>query len=99
MSCGIADQVDDGQVDLDEVREVGEREVLGEQLRIGRDRRRSGVAGGQFGDDPRRGRADMVDVQFGLGHAGDEIGVLTHGGQSDTTVSDFCMRVSALITV
>ena len=36
---GVADQVDDREVDVDEVREVGEREVLGQQLRVGRHRR------------------------------------------------------------
>ena len=43
-------------------------------------RQRGRVAGhgarvpfGQLGDDPRRRRADVVDVQLGLGQAGDEV--------------------------
>ncbi|GGR15214.1 hypothetical protein GCM10010251_34140 [Streptomyces aurantiogriseus] len=30
------------------------------------------MTGGQFGDDPGGGGADVVDVEFGLGQAGDE---------------------------
>ena len=75
---GVADQVDDRQVDLDEVREVGEGEVLGELVRVGGHRGRSGVPRGQLGDDPRRGRADVVHVQLGLGQAGDEASELAH---------------------
>ena len=75
---GVADQVDDGQVDLDEVREVGEGEVVGQLVRIGRHRRRAVVAGRQLRDGVRRRRADVVHVQFGLGQPGDEVGVGAH---------------------
>ena len=33
----------------------------------------AGVPRGELGDDPRRGRPDVVDVQLGLGQAGDEV--------------------------
>ena len=34
---------------------------------------RARVPLGELGDDPRRRRADVVDVQLGLGQAGDEL--------------------------
>jgi hypothetical protein len=55
------------------VAEVGEGEVLGEQFRVGRDVGRALVAGREVGDDARRGRSDVVDVEFGLGQALDEV--------------------------
>ena len=78
---GRADQVDDGEVDLDEVREVAERRrscrsVVG----VGRHARRR-VAHGELGDDPWRGRPDVVHVELGLGQAGDEVGE-AHAAQS-----------------
>ena len=79
---GVADQVDDAQVDLDEVREVAEREVVGERRRVGRHRRAALVPGGQLGDDPRRGRADVVHVQLGLGQSGDECGQIGQRGST-----------------
>ncbi|MGX1272664.1 hypothetical protein RKD18_005858 [Streptomyces phaeoluteigriseus] len=66
-----ADQVHDRQVHVDEVGEVGEREVVDQRLGVG-GHLGVGVAGGEFGDDTRGGRSDVVDVQFGLGQAGDE---------------------------
>src|SRR5690606_39319639 len=65
------DQVDHGQVDLDEVGEVAELEVAAQRLVVaGHD---AGVALGQLGDDARRDGADVVDVQLGLGQALDEV--------------------------
>ncbi len=71
---GVANQIHHRQVHLDEVREVGEGEVFGEERRVGGHRRASGVALGQAGHGLRCRRADVVDVQFHLGQAGDEIG-------------------------
>ena len=75
---GVPDQVDHAQVDLDEVGEVAEREVVGERLRVGRDGAASLVPGGQLGDDPGRGGADVVHVQLHLGQSGDEGGQVGH---------------------
>ena len=69
---GCADQVDDGEVDLDEVREVAELEEPAQLVGVAR--HRAGVARGQLGHDPGRGGPDVVDVQLGLGEAGDEVG-------------------------
>ena len=69
---GRADQGDDGEVDLDEVREVAELEEPAQLLEVARHGAR--VACGELADDPRRGRADVVDVQLGLGQSGDEVG-------------------------
>ena len=76
---GRADQVDDGEVDLDEVGEVAEGEELPQRLEVGRHTRRR-VARRELGDDPRRRRPDVVDVQLGLGEAGDE-GLEAHAPQ------------------
>jgi hypothetical protein len=73
------DQVDHGQVDLDELREVGEGEVLRQRGRVGRNRR-ARVPRGQLGDDPRRRGPDVVDMQFGLRQAGEEVAGRSHGG-------------------
>ena len=53
----------------------------------GRAARVPGVAGRELGDDPRRGRPDVVDVQLGLGQSGDEVGRLTYG-QSGSPACD-----------
>jgi len=71
---GGAHEVDDREVDLDEVREVGEDEVVRQGLRVGRHRGRALVPRGELGDDRGGGRADLVHVQLGLGQAGDEVG-------------------------
>ena len=52
--------------------EVAEGEEVGERVRVVRHLAR--VPGRQLGDDARRGRADVVHVQLGLGQAGDESG-------------------------
>ena len=69
---GGADQVDDREVDLDEVREVAELEEPAQLVGVARHRAR--VPLGELGDDPRRGGADVVHVQLGLGQPGDEVG-------------------------
>ena len=79
-SSRVADQVDHRQVDRDEVGEVGEREVVRQQVRVGRYRRAAGVPLGQRGHGVRRGRADVVHVQLGLGQPGDEGGGRTGHG-------------------
>src|SRR5674476_69433 len=63
-------EVDDRQVQLDEVGEVGEREVVSQGLRVRR--HRAGMPRGELGDDRGRRRADVVDVQLRLGQALDE---------------------------
>ena len=68
---GRADQVDDREVDLDEVREVAELVEPAQLVQVAG--HGAGVPGGQLADDPRRRRADVVDVQLGLGQAGDEV--------------------------
>ena len=69
------DQVDHGEVDLDEVGEVAELVELAQLLGVaGHDTR---VPGGELGDDAGGGRADVVHVQLGLGQSGDE------GGEAD----------------
>ena len=75
---GVPHEVDDGQVDVDEPGEIGEREVLGEQRLVGRHRRGALVAGGQLGDDAGRRRSDVVNVQLDLGESGDERGHVGH---------------------
>ena len=70
---GLAEQVDDREVDLDEVPEVAERVEVAQRVEVGGHRAR--VPGGQLGDDPRRGGADVVDVDLGLGQSRDEGGV------------------------
>ena len=52
---GRADQVDDREVDLDEVREVAEREELLQRLRVAG--HHAGVPLGELGDDARRTRS------------------------------------------
>jgi len=76
---GRLDQLDDGQVDVDEVGEVAELEVLGEQRRVGR-HRRPGVPRGQLGHDPRRRGPDVVDMQLGLRQPGEELVRHSHAG-------------------
>ena len=69
---GRADEVDHRQVDVDEVREVGERGSTRREL-VG-----SFGTGGprcrlrELGHDARRRGADVVDVELGLGQSGDE---------------------------
>ena len=52
--------------------EVGEGEVVGQQVWVGRHWRLPGMAGRQFGDGLRRCRSDVVDVQFCLGQSRNE---------------------------
>ena len=52
---GVADQIDHAEVDLDEVAEVAELEVPGQQLRVRRDRAGALVSGGECGHRPRGG--------------------------------------------
>ncbi len=66
-----ADQIHDREVHVDEVAEVGEGEVVGQRLGGGGDLG-VGMVCGQFGDDAGRGRADMVDMELGLGQPRDE---------------------------
>ena len=73
----LAEQVDDREVDLDEVPEVAERVEVAQRVEVGG--HGAGVPGGELGDDPRRGGADVVDVDLGLGQARDERGVRRHG--------------------
>ena len=68
---GRPDQRHDREVDLDEVREVAELVEPPQLLEVARHRAR--VPGGQLADDPRRRRADVVDVQLGLGQSADEL--------------------------
>ena len=35
----------------------------------------------ELGDDAGRGRADVVDVQFGLRQSGDEVAQIAHGNR------------------
>ena len=62
---GLAEQVDDREVDLDEVPEVAERVEVAQRVEVGR--HGAGVARGELGDDAGRGRPDVVDVDLGLG--------------------------------
>jgi hypothetical protein len=88
---GCAQQGDGRQVDIDEVRKIGEgEEVLERREVLGHTGIR--VACGERGHRLRARRADVVDVQLGLGQAGNEICVcraltgrcrVTHGPQSD----------------
>ncbi len=70
---GLAEQVDDREVDLDEVPEVAERVEVAQRVEVGR--HGAGVARGELGDDARRGGPDVVDVDLGLGQSRDEGGV------------------------
>ena len=67
---GRADQADHREVDLHEVGEVAEGEERLELVEVARHRAR--MALGELGDDPGRGRADVVDVQLGLRQRLDE---------------------------
>jgi hypothetical protein len=80
---GRPDQIHDGQIDVDEVREVREREVVDQRLGVRR-HLRVRVARGEGGDDPRGSGAHVVDVQFGLRQPGDE-GVQIGQGSSPGT--------------
>jgi len=68
----VPDEVGDGQVDLDEVGEVGEGEIAGERLPVGRHRSDAGMAMRELGDRIGRRRADVVHVQLGFGQTLDE---------------------------
>ena len=67
---GRPDQVDHREVDLDEVGEVAELVEAPQLVEVAG--HGAGVADRQLGDDSRRGRTDVVDVQLGLGQAADE---------------------------
>ena len=75
---GIADQIDHGQVDLDEVAEIGEGEEVGEHGRIGGHVGPAFVSGGELRHGLRGRGADLVHVEFGLGQPGDEVGQISH---------------------
>ena len=68
---GRADQTDHREVDLDEVREVAEGEERLELVEVARHHAR--MALGELGDDPGRGRADVVDVELCLRQGLDEV--------------------------
>ena len=80
---GRPDQRHDGEVDLDEVREVAELVEPPQLLQVAGHRAR--VPGGQLADDPRRRRADVVDVQLDLGQSADELLEAGASGRFHTT--------------
>ena len=82
---GGADQRDHGEVDLDEVGEVAELVEALELLEVAG--HAAGVPGGQLADDPGRRGADVVDVELGLGQAGDERGTGVLGAHPADDVS------------
>ena len=82
----VADQVDHRQVDLDEVREVREAEVVGEQRRIGRDGARALVPGRERRDRGGSGGADVVHVELRLGQPGHEGLQVAHPAESGTAI-------------
>ena len=67
-----AEEVDDGEVDLDEVPEVGEVEVAGQQVGIARHRRGALVPRRELGDGADRRGSDVMDVQLRLRKTPDE---------------------------
>ena len=71
-SCGIADQIDNREVDLDEVREIGELEVVPQQLGIRRHGGGSSVTFSKSRDRLRSGGADVMHVELDLRQISDE---------------------------
>lgn len=67
----IAQQVDHREIDVDEVREVGERVERAQRLQVRGDGG-IGVASGEAGHSFRSRGADVMDVQLDLGQVGNE---------------------------